>query len=422
MKTISIRPGVTLYAIPAQRFKTVRVLLQCYRPLTKEEATKNALLSRVLQCGTREYNTPAKLNCALEELYGASLAAGVMKKGEVSALTFGMEYVNGKFLDEPHMDERALSLFCDLMLCPATEDGGFSSKYVALERENLKNDLDALINDKREYATWRCKEEMCQEEAYSVFSYGDTAHLATLTDQELYEHYQSVFDSKIDIFVCGDTDFDRVADLFRQRLDGIGREMPYPETKRTSYVERVRRVTEELDVEQGKLVLGFRTGVEPVGKEYYALAVYNSVLGGGAHSKLFNQVREKESLAYYVSSQLDRYKGILMIGAGIEIEHFDRAYEEIMKQLTAMERGEITAAEMEAAKQAICHRLRALVDSPRLLMDYYAGRLLLGTTEELEEFIREMEAVTVEDIVQVAQKIQLDTVYFLRNKGGRADA
>ena len=176
-------------------------------------------------------------------------------------------------------------------------------------------------------------------------------------------------------------------------------------------------MTDELDVEQGKLSLGFRTGIAPTDERYYALALYNSILGSGAHSKLFNNVREKLSLAYYVFSRLERFKGAMIISSGIEIPSFQAAYDEIMAQMEALGRGEITGAEFTAAKNSMKNMIQSLADAPRLLQDYYLGQLMAGTDDDLTDFVQKIEAVTPEQVVEVSKNIRLDTVYFLKNRG-----
>ena len=411
-----IARGVTLYHIPADRFKTVGITVNLYRPLSSAEATKNALLPRVLKCGCEGYDAPHKLNLALENLYGATLSAGVNKKGEATALTFRMEYVAGRYLDEPGIDEKALTLLCDVIQRPALENGMFMQEYLSLEKENLKNIIEGRINDKREYAQWRCYEEMCRKEAYGVSEYGDVTHLESISNASLYAHYQDILSSRIDVFVCGEADMEMVSRVLGQRFAGAGMDK-YPSTQIVSEVGEVRHVTDELDVEQGKLSLGFRTGIAPTDDRYYSLALYNSILGSGAHSKLFNNVREKLSLAYYVFSRLERFKGTMMISSGIEIPSYQAAYDEIMAQMEAIGRGEITDAEFMASKNSMKNMIRSLADAPRLLQDYYLGQLMAGTDDDLEDFVQKIESVTREQVVDVSKNIKLDTVYFLKNKG-----
>lgn len=415
IKSQEIARGVTLYHIPADRFKTTGITVNLYRPLSSAEATKNAFLPRVLKCGCEGYDAPHKLNRALENLYGATLTAGINKKGEATALTFRMEYVAGRYLDDPGIDEKALSLLCDVILRPALENGMFMREYVSLERENLKNIIEGRINDKREYAQWRCYEEMCKGEAYGVSEYGDVAHLESLSDAALYAHYQDILSSKVDVFVCGEADMDMVSRVIGQRFSGAGTDK-YPSTQILSEVGEVKRVTDEMDVEQGKLSLGFRTGIAPTDERYYALALYNSILGSGAHSKLFNNVREKLSLAYYVFSRLERFKGAMIISSGIEIPSFQAAYDEIMAQMEALGRGEITGAEFTASKNSMKNMIQSLADAPRLLQDYYLGQLMAGTGDDLTDFVQKIEAVTPEQVVEVSKNIRLDTVYFLKNR------
>ena len=410
-----IARGVTLYHIPADRFKTVGITVNLYRPLSSAEATKNALLPRVLKCGCEGYDAPHKLNRALENLYGATLSAGVNKKGEATALTFRMEYVAGRYLDEPGIDEKALTLLCDVIQRPALENGMFMQEYLSLEKENLKNIIEGRINDKREYAQWRCYEEMCRKEAYGVSEYGDVTHLESISNASLYAHYQDILSSRIDVFVCGEADMEMVSRVLGQRFAGAGMDK-YPSTQIVSEVGEVRHVTDELDVEQGKLSLGFRTGIAPTDDRYYSLALYNSILGSGAHSKLFNNVREKLSLAYYVFSRLERFKGTMMISSGIEIPSYQAAYDEIMAQLAAVQAGRLEDWELEGARSTLLNAYASMGDSQGKLENFYLGQAATGQEDTPELLAEQVRHVTAERIFDAMQTVSLDTVYFLKGK------
>ena len=407
--------GVNLYYIPAKRFKTIDIEISFYMPLTRENASMNALIAPVLKSGCEKYPTAKLLNRRMEELYGASLTAAAAKQGEASVMQFAMQYVNPRYLNED-INDACLELLCDVICSPLTENSCFKKEYVELERKNLIDSIEALVNDKKSYASWRCKEEMCKDEPYGVYSQGDIKTIKKITPEAAFDFYRnSLLGSKCDIFVCGDLDIDKVFAVFKERI---------PEARDDSYVKSivktagadVKNITEELDVEQGKLSLGFRTGIAPDSNEYYALAMFNRIFGGTAVSKLFNNVREKLSLAYYVSSAVERYKGLVTINAGIEIPTFSAAYDEIMVQLNAMKTGDFSEDEYNAALASAINSIGQIADNPRHIIRYYEGQLPAGTYEDPEEYLEKLKAVTREDIIAVANKVTLDTVYFLKNK------
>ncbi len=417
IKKYPISDGVNLYYIPAGRFKTVDIEVSFYMPLSRKSAAMNALIAPVLKSGCEKYPTAKALNRRLEELYGASLTASSGKQGDTAVIEFSMQYVNPQFLNE-ELTPDAVELLCDCICNPVTEGNSFKHEYVELERKNLVDSIESLINDKKAYAAQRCKEEMCKDEPYGIYSQGDVETVKAITAEQAYEFYkETVLTSKCDIFICGKLDIDEVFSIFKARLSGKHCD-DYPASLVKTEVSDVKRITEELDVEQGKLSLGFRTKVQPDSREYYALAMFNRIFGGTATSKLFNNVREKLSLAYYVSSQLERSKGIMTINAGIEVPTFSAAYDEIMVQLDAMKKGDFSAEEQHSALASAINSIGQIADSPRLMIKYYSSQLSMGIYEDPDEYLEKLKSVTREEIIAVANKIALDTVYFLKNREG----
>lgn len=411
-----VSAGVNLYYMPAKRFKTVNIDVMIYNELSEESASMAALIMPVLKSGCKNYDTAEKLNCRLEELYGASLSANASKAGEASVACVSMQYVNGKFLGGDDIDGAALFLLCDVIFEPVTENGVFKKEYFEIERRNLIDDIESMINDKRSYASWRCKEEMCKDEPYGVFSQGKIDVIKSLTPEAAYDYYKNkLLTGRCDIYICGDVEIDSMFGIIRERFGGVHRE-EYPETSVIYEIGGVKHVTERMDVEQGKLSLGFRCGVKPDSDEYYALYMFNKIFGGTPVSKLFNNVREKLSLAYYVSSQLDKLKGIMTVNSGIEIPTFQAAYDEIFVQLEAMKSGGFSDDEQAAALASAINEIQHITDSPSGLIRYYASQIQAGTCLDPEEFLECLKAVTRDEIIEAAKRIKLDTVYFLRNQ------
>ena len=410
-----VSEGVNLYYIPAKRFKTVNIDVMFYKPLSEKNASMAALIAPVLKSGCEKYDNAAKLNCRLEELYGASLSAGAAKAGEASVTRFSMQYVNEKYLGEDGIDEAAFSLLCDVIFSPVTENGVFKKEYFELERKNLIESIEAVINDKRSYAAWRCKEEMCKDEPYGVFSQGKIDVIKKITPEAAFDYYKNeILCGKCDIYVCGDVDIDKTCAAVKKRFSGAHAKN-YPETSVLETAGDVKRITEKMDVEQGKLSLGFRCG-KVSGRDGFALYMFDKIFGGTPVSKLFNNVREKLSLAYYVSSQIDRLKGIMTVNSGIEIPTFGKAYDEIFVQLDAMKNGNFSDEEFSAALAASVNEIQHLSDSPSALIRWYSSQIFAGTNFDPDEFLENLRAVTREEIVAAANRITLDTVYFLRDK------
>ncbi len=414
MKQIIAENGIRFFQIPAKQFKTVSIRVALYRPLCKEEAAKNALITRLLKSGTVDFPTPLALNRALDELYGATLTTGIIKRGEVSAVSFGINCIKDAFAAEAGVVQAAIRLLCQVISDPVTEDNGFSKEFFERERENLKMKIQNRVNDKKTYATERCYEEMCKNEPFGVYQYGQVEDLKGLDPQSLYEHYQEILKSPMDVFVCGDADMEEIIPLFAHfKPSGT-----IPKTSLITEAKEVKRVTEELDVNQGKLSLGFRTGIGADDKLFPALTLYNSILGSGVHSKLFRNVREKLSLCYYAYSRLERFKGTMMISSGIEFDKFKDAYDEILFQTEEMKQGNISDEEISSARFSLTNQLKAMADTPSALLDYAMIQALMKDMTDPDETIKALGSVTKEQIIEVANLVTLDTVYFLKNKGG----
>ena len=409
-----IKDGINLYHIRSSKFKTITASVNIHRPLLKSEASLNALLTDVMHRGNKLYPDMIAISKHLQDLYGAGFYTTIKRKGEDQIISFSVSCVNDKYVDED-CTKKAISFMYDVLLNPLKEDGGFKKDYVEQEKVNLKNDILALINDKRSYASWRILELMCKDDNYGVHELGTIEDVDKITNVSLFEHYERILkESPIDIFITGDIDIKNVVTLTEEAFSSITPlKFEYPVCSQYKKSEELSDVTEKFDVTQGKLCLGFATNILPKDEDYTALMVYNGILGGGPHSKLFNNVREKLSLAYYVSSRLERYKGLMTISSGIEIENKNAALSEIYAQMDAIKNGDISDYEFDSTIKSITNSLKSFGDDVGYSADYYLGQLVTGKIVTIDELIKNIEAITKEDVLQVAKKIEPQMVYFL---------
>jgi predicted Zn-dependent peptidase len=417
MENVDIGNGVRLWVLPTEKFKTVTMSFCFHRDLD-EDYTYNALIPAVLKRGCEGFQTLKEIEQHLENLYGALFDVGVQKKGERQILRFSMEVVNDDYVVEQGILAQAFYFLNRIINRPVLEHNGFKKSYVSQEKENLKNRIQALVNDKVQYSLERCVQEMCKGEKYSRYVFGDVQELNVLDDSKLYKVYLDVIHtSPLDIFVIGNVDPAKVRLLLERSLSmerGQIKHIPKTLYKRVQ-VEK-RTVSEEMDVNQGKLTMGFRTNISAADKEYFPLLVYSSILGGGPHSKLFINVREKASLAYYAFARLDKFKGLMFVGAGIDVDKYQQTVDIIMEQLSAISNGQITRQEYEGAVNALVTSLRGSADQPSQLIDYYLGNSVIDSHVTLEELIQNIKNVSVDQVVEVSNKVKLDTIYFLRNR------
>ncbi|HHW57707.1 MAG TPA: insulinase family protein [Clostridia bacterium] len=408
--------GINLYIDTTDKFKTVTVNLYVHNQLA-EEATKYALIPSVLKRGSLKIKTYKDMVKYLENLYGTTMTVSVYKKGERHLQQYRLELPQEEYIKE-NVLEGGVKFLKELVFNPLTEGDAFHKEYVLQEKEVHKNLIDSRINDKTKYAVDRCYEEMCKGEPFAIFELGKSEDLQFIDEKNLYEYYQKCINTlPIDIYVVGNVNPDYIEEIFRkyfafQREDILNISSPniYKEVKEVKYVR------ENLEVTQGKLTLGFRTNVLPNSEEYYALLVYSGVLGGGPFSKLFMNVREKASLAYYAYSRLERFKGLMVVSCGIEIENYNKALDIILKQLKEIEEGNIKDYELDSTKKALYTSLNSMKDNATSKSDYYLSQKIAGTSLDIDEFIKEIAKVTKEDVVEVSKKIKLDTVYFMTGK------
>lgn len=413
IQKFKIKDKINLYYTPTRKFKTTALSFYIHRPLTREECTLNSLLSMMLRRGCPTYPESKQLSRQLDNLYGVSFSTAVRKKGEQQLLCANFQFINERFLEDK---TDILNGVLDLADEAVFGQTSFDEEYLQQEKENLKQQILAAINDKRQYASKRCIEIMCEGEAYGISKLGYEKDLDKITCGSLFAHYKDVvLKSPVDIFVTGDVDIELIKNRLSEIFKNINPSLDVPEKPYIKKdVEKVKSVDEQQQIVQGKLCIGFRTGICSSDEEYPALMMYNAILGSGIFSKLFNNVREKLSLCYYASSSVDYLKGIMTINSGIEVKNFQRAYDEIFVQMQDIADGKISDVEMSAAVLGVVNSLNSLSDNPFIMDDYYLGKIAAGKIVEPEELAEKIKAVTKHDVTKTAKSIKLDTVYFLK--------
>ena len=416
---IRLAPQVTLRAMQTDKFKTGCFSINLVRPHCAETAAEDALLPSVLLRATEHYPDISSISARLDELYGATFGTLVRRKGEIKLTGFYADFIEDDFL--PAGDEvfaPMVDFAQEVLFRPFTENGCFCPRFVEGEKQNLINAIESSLNDKRTYATMRLLREMCADEAYGVPRLGTVPAVRRITAQSLWAHYQTVLtNSRVEIFYAGRRSPEAAAAAFSRLF--AGRPAVDTDPVGTAVVRAAlhapREVEETLDVLQGKLVMGLRTGITCGDPDYPALSLLNAVLGAGMTSKLFVNVREKRSLCYYASSSIEKYKGILLISSCISAERREEAQAAILAELDACRRGEITETELESARRQLLSALRASMDAPAQLDDFYLGLALCGG-EDIPALMEKTAALTVPELAAAAQKLTLDTIYFLKGE------
>ncbi len=417
IKTVEITTGVNLRILKADKFKTNSISLYLSFPMSRETVTRAALVPKILKRGTEKYPSFTELSKRTQELYGASLGISNFKKGDLHIIRCNIQYACDSYIGQ-EITADAVDLLKEVVLCPKCTEGAFAKEWVDQEKINLESLIKSLINDKKEYAQVRCNEIMFEGDPYGIFSQGYAEDLVEIDGKVLYDYYKELIDTAaVDIFASGSFNEEKLVDVVKDAFGGLKpRNGEYGKTCLADIEDEiaVKRIEEVMPTAQSKLCMGFNMGTSPTDKEYYDAMMFCCIYGGSPFSKLFNNVREKLSLAYYVFSAIDRQKGCMKISAGIESEMFDKAYGEIMLQLEKMKTSDFTDEEIISAKKYIATGLSSTRDSLGATEQYYYTQLLLGSDESIGSLIENIDRVDRDGIIRAANRVQLDTVYFLK--------
>jgi len=420
-------PDVILTCLETDRFKTDCLSINFLTPLDRDTASMNALIPNVLRRGTESLPDLAAVSGKLDSLYGAVISPQVRKKGEIQVIGLSASFADGLFLPGGSILDEVAGLMGEMLLKPAMRGGLLNSEYVESEKAQLLEAISGRINDKLIYSLQRLIEQMCCMEAYAVDKLGDEAQAEEITAESLTKQYRELLSSApIEVFYCGSEPAERVKRLISGILSPISRsgdEADIGTDIWMSPLEDEPRVFEEsMQVAQGKLAIGFRLGDCMEEPDTAAVKVFNGIFGGEVTSKLFMNVREKLSLAYFASSLVDMHKGIMIAYSGIEFSNYQAALDEIFGQLEAVKSGDFTGDELAAVKRSIAGRYRSMEDEPHSLEDYYLNSLLIGPDCTPSELAERVEKVTAGQVSEIAKGVSCDAIYFLRNPKEEANA
>ena len=394
--------------IETKKFKTNVYALYLTIPLTKENVTYNALIPTVLKRGCEKYNNQLEISKKLEEMYDATFGIGITKVGNNEVLKFYLESLNNNYLpNNEDLSKTSIEMLLNIVMKPYLVNGKFDEDYVEQEKENLKKVIESRKDNKDTYATNRLLEEMFKEEPYGLYKFGNIEEIDNVTSEKLYEKYKELIkNSEKYLYIVGD-----VKNLNIESYNIDEKEITISKEFPVKISEKENIVKEQMDVTQGKLVIGLNT---PNNKQE-VIALYNTILGKGANSKLFLNVREKEGLAYSAGSTYLKRNNAIIISTGIEVLKYNKAVEVIKNQLKDMEDGNITEKEMKDAKQFINAGLNLINESSENMIEYRFDKDLYNEEIDIEKYRKEIEEIKKEDIVKVAKQIKIDTIYFLGN-------
>lgn len=421
------------------KFKTNEIAVFATIKQTQENATKNALIPAVLRRGSANFQNQLEISKKLENMYGASFNCGVDKSGDYIILKFFIETINNEYSDsKENLAQEAFNLLTDIVFNPLVENDGFNINYVKQEKDNLAKIINSKKDDKANYAYQRCIEEMFKNNPYGIYKYGSLQDLEKINEKNLYGYYLNIIqNSQIFIYINGknansinvdeninnnfkiafnnnSNEYNENDDLQEKNENAEIEDNKNTEIKDNKNAEIVALqpiniVKEKLDVTQGKLIIGLNAPSE----NKYAVTMYNTILGGGANSKLFQNVREKESLAYYASSRYIRRKNAIIIRTGIELANYDKAVKVIKEQLEEMKKGNISDYELASAKTLILASLKLIPESQEDIMAFDFDQDVFNENLTFEQYYKKIENITLKEIIDVANQVKINTIYYL---------
>ena len=406
--------GVGFSSVVDARFKKGRIGATLITPLTRKTAAANALLSCVLTRACKAYPDHTALNRKLNELYGAALYPSVYRKGDFQMISFAAAGLDDRYSpDGKPVSSQLAELLCSIMFEPKLIKDCFDETDVEQERRQLIENIDAEYNEKRTYAINRCIENMCRDEPFAIGRNGSREDVAALTQESLFSAWKELIDnSRVELIMLGSADpqnaLERFESFFAKKPRKTG-----GSTLVVNNVGEVKHIVETDEIVQSKLVMGYRCAAPEDMRGRIANSLMSAVLGGTPTSKLFDNVREKQSLCYYCASMVDNDKGILLIDSGVETKNIEKTEKAVTQQLELLQNGNITDDELTAAKLAVKNSFIASMDSLASLQSFYMGMIIRNEIYSPLQAAEMTDDITKDQIVALAKQIKPDTVFSL---------
>jgi predicted Zn-dependent peptidase len=416
IETISLLPGVTLRCCRDSRFKQNCLSLQLIRPMSKQEAALNALIPAILLRGCKSAPDLRSITLKLDDLYGAAVGPLVRRIGDFQTTGFYCSFIDDRYtLEADFVLAPMIDFLRQLLLEPLTERGVFSKDFVAGEKTNLISTIESQKNDKRAYAAGQLLRKMCANDPFGIPRLGEAAQVRKITPKSAYAHYQKILkESPIHLLYVGSAEPEQVAALLKPVFESIDRDYVNLPEQTPFRGGEIGEFIETMDVAQGKLCMGFSTPATIRDTGFAAMQMLNTVLGGGMTSKLFMNIREKQSLCYDISSAYYGSKGIVTVSAGIDCDKKDFVVSQILQQLEDCRNGNISDAEMDAAREYLLSGLRSTTDSTGAIESFYANGAVSGLPLDLQQYADAVTAVTREAVAAAAAELTLRTTFFLK--------
>lgn len=413
-----ISENIELSSLTTDKFKISLISFSKVLTLSKEALAYNSIIANLMHRGTYSLPSVALLNKKLDELYGAYLGIKSQRCGENILFTVTAEILDGKYIpDGTDLLQEISSLLAELLYSPAFMREDFSSSAFEQEKKLIIDSVRSEKNNPRLYTAKRCL-ELIHAEAPEIPTGDEFIELITNADfDSLKEYYRLLIgSSQLNVFYIGSAEQEKVAkevtDAFSEYPSSYTPSVtvPSPVSKTSPCAKR-----ENIAISQGNLALAFCTGVNffKTPDSYYAMLVLNEIFGGGPSSKLFINVRERQSLCYSCFSSFHSFSGILIASAAFNSKNYETVKAEILNQLNEIKNHVISETELENAKKSLLYSYRQLSDSPSDIRAFFQTKAIFGVKEDIELTIRKISEVTANEVCALAKNITLDAEFFV---------
>lgn len=415
--------GVEGLYINTSKFKTSVISVNMFVNADEKDVSAYSLLQQILISATKKYPDYTSLNAALNELYGAVLYGDVVKFGDMRIIKFVISFLDDKFsLNGEKISKDAFELLLSAIFDPPLYNGEFKDEDFKNNKRLLIEQISGEINDKRRYAIVNTEKAMYENELAGIPRYGTVEAVTSLTNKEVVEaHKKLLKEAFVRVNVISQSEPDEIFEAIGDKFSALDRKVEkvnYSSHHKSS--SSVKKLEEQLDVTQGKLCMGFTVDTDKTRADIAKAAVFVDMFGGGPYSKLFTNVREKQSLCYYCAARFDSRKSSFIVDSGVLQENKEKAYNGILEQLDEMKKGNFTDDDLKASKMALCDAVATVSDLSANLDNWYA-LLTFDENETTQTYIEKINNVSREDVINKANSVKLDTVYFLGGLKGEND-
>lgn len=409
-KKISLE-SYNLHFIKTDKFKTTTVSVNFRDQIKKEEITIRKFLFQMLCSTSLKYNTNRLLEIKLEDLYSLSLGHSNVTFGNLINSYIDIKFLNKEFSDE-NIVKDSLDLLFELIFNPNVIDGNFDTKTFNIVKEKMNLILDSEKENIQKYTLNKSLELMDNTDPVSFNLWGYKDDLDKITESNLYEYYKKILKTNVvDIFIVGNVDEDEVIEIFKEKFKintiknkKIDSFITYEKCPKTLYGE------ESINLKQSKISIILKALNLSMFERRYVLPLYTSILGSGGNSRLFQNVREKHSLAYTIAALSKIANSLIMIYGGVDEDKFDKALKLIKNEIKLKN---VTEEELENAKKEFMGSLDILFDSPSSIINYYFG-IEVFNADELDVKKENFNKVTIKDIESFSKKLKIASIYLLK--------